>query len=127
MKVSTTGYPPLLYKNESIIIECTATEYTDLLRLQIRDRVKVGLRHGCEHGAGAPSPNNGLLQPAFPTLTTEICESSLRRTTPPSTLSVTGTVTDDLIGLQLFCYADNADDGVENGDLTIDTIRGKLL
>ena len=59
--------------------------------------------------------------------TEEICESSLRPTAPPSTVSVTGTVTDDLIGLQLFCFAAEFSENNKNGDLTIDTIRGKLL
>ena len=127
MNVSTIGYPPLYYMNESITIECTATDYTDVTTLRIRDKVKIGLHHGCEYNGGAHSPNNVLLQPAFPDLTKENCESSLRRTTPPSTLSVTGSVTDDLIGLQLYCYASNIDDRAENGDLTIDTIRGTLL
>ena len=126
MKVSTTGYPPLFYKNESITIECKATEYTQLVLLQIRDRVNND-QHGCTYGGGVFSPNNRLLRPAFPDLTKEICESSLLHTTPPSILSVTGTVTDDLIGLQLYCYAGELIEDDENGDLTVDTIRGRLF
>ena len=126
MKVSTTGYPPLLYRNEQITIECTATDYTGLSIVAIRDGVNSFL-HGCTYIASHAPTNNGLLQPAFPDLTPQICESSLRPTTPPSTLSVTGTVTDNLIGLQLYCYA--AGDGVEvdDGNLTIGTIGGRLL
>ena len=126
MKVSTTGYPPLFYKNEQLTIECTATEYTQLIQLQIRDRVK-GDKHGCTH-VNSPSPDNVLLRSSFPDLTIQICESSLRPTTPPSTLSVTGTVTDDLIGLQLYCFASEYGVGdVKDGDLTIDTLRGELF
>ena len=126
MKVSTTGYPPLFYKNEQLTIECTATEYTQLLQLQIRDKVKSD-QHGCTH-INSPSPNNALLRPAFPDLTEEFCQSSLLRTTPPSTLSVTGKVTDDLIGLQLYCFASEYGVGdVKDGDLTIDTLRGELF
>ena len=125
MKVSTTGYPPLFYKNERINIECTATEYTALTHLQIRDKVK-SRQHGCSYGGGHRSVT-GLLRPAFPDMTKEICESSHRPTSPPSTLSVTGTVTDDLIGLQLYCYAGELIEDDENGDLTVDTIRGRLF
>ena len=126
MKVSTTGYPPLFYKDEQLIIECKATEYSALAFLQIRDRVKND-QHGCSYGGGNHIPDNALLRPAFPDLTEEICESSLRPTTPPSTLSVTGKVTDDLIGLQLYCYAAEFSGTNENGNLTIDTIRGRLF
>ena len=126
MNVSTTGYPPLFYKNESITIECKATEYTQLVLLQIRDRVKSD-QHGCSYSGGIYSPNNALLRPAFPDLTKEFCESSLLPTTPPSTLSVTGTVTDDLIGLQLYCYAAGDDAEVDDGNLAVDTIRGDLF
>ena len=125
MNVSTTGYPPLFYKNEQINIECTATEYAALAILQIRDRVSSDL-HGCTYIV-SHSPTNALLRPAFPDLTKEICESSLRPTTPPSTLSVTGTVTDDLIGLQLYCFAGEFSGNNENGNLSIDTIRGRLF
>ena len=125
MKVSTTGYPPLFYKNEQLTIECKATEYTQLVLLQIRDRVKSD-QHGCTYIA-SHSPTNALLRPAFPDLTEEICESSLRPTTPPSTLRVTGTVTDDLIGLQLYCYASGDGVEVDDGNLAVDTTRGRLL
>ena len=125
MNVSTTGYPPLFYKNEQLTIECTATEYTALAFLQIRDKVK-SRQHGCSYGGGHRSVT-GLLRPAFPDMTKEICESSHRPTTPPSTLSVTGTVTDDLIGLQLYCFAGEFSGNNENGNLSIDTIRGRLL
>ena len=126
MKVSTTGYPQLFYKNEPLTIECTATEYTQLIQLQIRSRVKSE-QHGCTYSAGKHSATNVLLRPAFPHLTHQICESSLHFTTPPSTLSVTGTVTYDLKGLQLYCYAAELYEGDENGNLTIDTIRGELF
>ena len=124
MKVSSTGYPPLFYKNEQLIIECKATEYTRLFLLQIRDKVKND-QHGCTYAGGIYSLNNALLRPSFPDLTKEICQSSLLPTTPPSTLSVTGTVTEDLIGLQLYCHAGELTEYEKNGNLTIDTIRGK--
>ena len=127
MNVSTTGYPPIFYKNERINIECKATEYNGLIALQIRDRGNTDRQHGCSNLGGAVDAVNGLLHPAFIDLTREICESSLRPTTPPSTLSVIGTVTDDLIGLQLYCFAAEVSGNNENGDLTIDTIRGTLL
>ena len=123
MNVSTTGYPPVFYRNEPINIKCTGTEYTTLVALQIWGRVNTG----CSNLGGYVGPVNGLLEPAFPSLTKEFCESSLHFTTPPSTLSVTGTVTDDLIGLQLYCYAGEIIEGDENGDLTVDIIRGRLF
>ena len=126
MNVSTTGYPRLFYKNEPINIECKATEYTALGILAIKDRVNSFL-HGCTYIASHSPTNNRLLHPAFPDLTPQICQSSLLPTTPPSTLSVTGTVTDDLIGLQLYCYATADGVEVDDGNLTIDTIRGRLL
>ena len=126
MKVSTTGYPSSFYENERINIECTATEYTGLLNIRIKNRGSDAT-DGCSYGAGEYSCVTGLLQPAFPRLTDQICESSLHYTTPPSTLSVPGTVTDDLIGLQLYCYADTLEESDENGNLTITTIRGKLI
>ena len=126
MKVSTTGYPPSFYMNERITIECKASEYTQLVVLHIRNRVSSA-RHGCSYAAGKYSPNDGLPQPAFPRLTEQICESNVHFATPPSTLSVTGTVTDDLIGLQLYCNADTLKEGDENRNLTINTIRGKLF
>ena len=126
MKVSTTGYPSIFYKNEPIIIECTATDYTALTSLAIRDRVSSD-QHGCNNAGGDLIPNNALLRPAFPDLTKEFCESSLRPTTPPSILSVTGTVTDDLIGLQLYCFATGDGVEVDDGNLAVDTIRGDLF
>ena len=125
MNVSTTGYPPLFYKNEQINIECTATEYAALAILQIRDRGSSD-QHGCTYIV-SHIPNNALLRPSFPDLTPQICESSLRPTTPPSTLRVTGTVTDDLIGLQLYCFAAGDDAEVDDGNLAVDTIRGDLF
>ena len=92
MKVSKTGYSPLFYKNEPITIECTATEYTVSVAFHIRDRVSTARQHGCSNPGGDHSPNNGLLQLAFPNRTKKICESLLQPTTPPSILSVTGTV-----------------------------------
>ena len=125
MNVSTTGYPPLFYKNEQINIECTATEYAALAILQIRDRGSGDL-HGCTYIV-SHTPNNVLLRPSFPDLTKEICESSLLPTTPPSTLSVTGKVTDDLKSLQLYCFAAGDDAEVDDGNLAVDTIRGDLF
>ena len=126
IKVSTTGYSPLLYKNEQITIECTATEYAALLALHVRGRGKDD-RHGCTSIDGELFAVAGLLGPSFPDLTRQICESSLQPTTPPSTLRITGTVTEDLAGLQLYCYAADASEGVGDGNLVIDTIRGELL
>ena len=128
MNVSTTGYPPVFYRNEPINIKCTGTEYTTLVALQIWGRVNTGYQRGCSNLGGNVGPVNGLLEPAFPSLTKEFCESSLHFTTPPSTLSVTGKVTDDLIGLQLYCFASEYGvDDVKDGDLTIDTLRGELF
>ena len=126
MKVSTTGYPSSFYENERINIECTATDYTGLISIRIKNRVS-GATDGCGYDGGEYKRVTGLLQPAFPRLTDQICESSLHYTTPPSTLSLPGTVTDDLIGLQLYCYADTVKESDENGNLTITTIRGKLF
>ena len=125
MRVDTTGYPPSLYENESITIECTATEYTDLVNLQIRGRDEPDNYHGCLLFRDRPSFQVGLLQNSFPRLTREICESTLHRTTPPSTLSVTGTVTKDLAGLQLYCYAGETSREAEDGNLAIGVVMSK--
>ena len=129
MKVRSAGYPPLLYRNESITIECTATDYTAIFSLYYVARANgTNEYYGCAYYNGQHLPSNGLLlQPAFSKLTKEICESSLHRTTPPSTLSATGTVTDDLKGLQLHCSAGDGSMVVKDGNLIIDIIKGELL
>ena len=131
MKVSSTGYPPLLYKNESLTIDCKAADYTTIFSLYyVASASGTEEYYGCAYYNGQHLPSNGLLlQPAFPdlTFTEDICQSSIHPTTPPSTLSVTGTVTGDLTGLQLHCSAGDGSMVVRDGNLTVDIIGGELL
>ena len=126
MRVDTTGYPPSLYNNEPISIQCTATEYKYLYQLSISNWKFDNILYSCSFDDVSPwHAFNGLPENTFPRLTPKICESLLHLTTPPSTLNATGTVTVDLKGLQLYCRAIADLKAKMVGNFTINAIRGR--
>ncbi|XP_067939009.1 uncharacterized protein [Watersipora subatra] len=108
LSVDSTGYPSF-YRDESITLTCTASGDADVIAVHlVAGAYTTDNKSSCAFDgfANAWTANNGLIAgvPGFSRIDQAYCEAAAAA--PPFTFSITGIVSDDLLGVDFRCFAD---------------------
>ena len=125
--------PTYLYKDEAITITCTATEYTDIVRLILinGDLSATVPQTGCVRNIiGAWGAANNELTAAIG-LSTNATSTHCRTAAQPAPFSITvqGTVTSAIVGARLACVATVSATEQDQTDppFEVPSIRGRYV
>ena len=114
------------YLNERTTIQCSAGDFSQIELIQLRiNEGETDQRTGCLKGAGEWVGDDNIFNEDL--ISSSACNTTVQST--PAIINLQPTITEQLRGASLFCYAYDAATSAEKQttSVVVDNIRGELI